>query len=169
MPTTTPNGIVLAHDDHDLQPEHLDFIDEVLADWDGSFLLKVFPLPDTCASLPSALYGPSVGDEPIKEDQVTYKKRNKRRGPSRLIDAPTRPARNIALIGMRVTSGELMLFTAYGTQAEHPSPREWWDIPQIDLTKLPPAEARALLFKWSSDGVAACHFWSQHALVKGAA
>jgi hypothetical protein len=169
MTTTTPNGIVLAHDDHDLQPEHLAFIDEALSDWDGSFMVQVLPLPDTCESLPSALYGPSVGDEPIDEDQVTYETRNTRRGPSRLINAPTRLARNLAVIGMRIESGALMLFTAYGTQADFASPREWWDLPPLDLTKLPPTEAKALLYQWYGNCAAAADFWSQHALVQGAA
>ena len=44
MATKTPNGIVIAHDDHDRQPEHLAVIDEALADWDGSFLRKVITL-----------------------------------------------------------------------------------------------------------------------------
>lgn len=150
MSTTTPNGIVIAHDDHDLQPEHLAFIDEALADWDGSFLRRVITLPDHIESIPSALYGPSVGDQPIYEYQVTYEKRNNRPGPSRLIDLPMRPARNVAVIGMRVHDGTLMLFTAYGTQADEPSPREWWDSSML------PKEA-----------IEAATFWSQHALVKG--
>tara|TARA_Y100001963_G_scaffold121433_1_gene170014 strand:- start:7698 stop:8204 length:507 start_codon:yes stop_codon:yes gene_type:complete len=167
MPTTTPNGIVIAHDDHGLNADHLSFIDTALADWDGSFLIQVLSLPDTCESLPSALYGPSVGDEPIDDDQVTYIKRAKRRGPSRLIDAPMRPARNMVVIGMRVEDGSLMLFTAYGTQSDTPSPREWWDLPPINLTAVPPAEASAIIDQWSSDARAASNFWSQHALAQG--
>ena len=150
MSTTTPDGIVIAHDDHGLQPEHLRFIDEALSDWDGSFLLTVLTLPGNCASLWCSLYGPSVGDEPVTEDQVTYEKRNNRPGPSRLIDAPVRMARNMVVCGMRVEDGTLMLFTAYGTQAEAPSPREWWD------SGMKPHEA-----------IEAATFWSQHALVKG--
>tara|TARA_Y100001963_G_C6703656_1_gene410790 strand:- start:36 stop:494 length:459 start_codon:yes stop_codon:yes gene_type:complete len=150
MPTITPNGIVLAHDDHDLQPAHLIFIDDALADWDGSFLLRVLELPVHCPNLLCSLYGPSVGDEPVTEDQVTYEKRNNRPGPSRLIDAPSRPARNMVVCGMRVEDGTLMLFTAYGTQATTPSPREWWD------SGMKPQEA-----------IEAATFWSQHALVKG--
>ena len=150
MSTTTPNGIVIAHDDHGLDATHLTFIDQALAEWDGSFLLKVLELPDECPSLPCSLYGPSVGDEPVTEDQVTYKKRNNRPGPSRLIDAPSRPARNMVVCGMRVEDGTLMLFTAYGTQADAPSPREWWD------SGMKPQEA-----------IEAATFWSQHALVKG--
>ena len=167
MPTTTPNGIILAHDDHDLQPEHLRFLDEALSDWDGSFMIRVLTLPPSYQSIPSALYGPSVGDQPIDEDQVTYEKRNTRRGPSRLIKAPTRLARNVAVIGMRIESGALMLFTAYGTQSDKASPREWWDLPPVDLTALPPTEAKAMLAQWFDGASAGCTFWSQHALAQG--
>ena len=150
MPTSTPNGIVIAHDDHDLQPSHLAFIDEALADWDGSFMLRVLTLPEDCPSLPSALYGPTAGDAPVTEDRVTYEKRNGRPGPSRLIAAPMRPARNMVVIGMRVEDGTLMLFTAYGTQSATPSPREWWD------AGMKPSEA-----------IEAAQFWSEHALATG--
>ena len=167
MPTETPNGIVIAHDDHGLNADHLSFIDSALEDWDGSFIIKVLPLPATCESLPSALYGPSVGDEPIDEDQVTYVKRANRRGPSRLIDAPTRLSRNMVVIGMRVEDGSLMLFTAYGTQSETASPREWWDLPPVNLTAVPPTEAKAMLEQWFDGAAAGCNFWSQHALVRG--
>ena len=146
----TPNGIVIAHDDHDLQPEHLAVIDEALADWDGSFLRKVITLPEGCPSIPSALYGPSAGDYTITESQVTYEVRNKRPGPSRLIDAPTRPARNIAVVGMQVEDGTMLLFTAYGTQADIVSPREWWD------PSMTPDEC-----------IEAAYWWKEHALAKG--
>ena len=146
----TPNGIVIAHDDHDLQPEHLAVIDEALADWDGSFMIRVLQLPESCPSLPSALYGPTAGDAPITEEQVTYEKRNDRPGPSRLIDAPMRPARNLVLIGMQVEDGTMLLFTAYGTQSDTPSPREWWD------ASMTPRAA-----------MEAAKFWNEHALAKG--
>jgi len=148
--TKTPNGITIAHDDHDLLPEHLAFIDRALEAWDGSFIIRVLPLPMTVKSLPSALYGPSAGDEPITEDQVTYKRRNNRPGPSRLIAAPMRPARNMVVIGGLDREGSLMLFTAYGTQSDTPSPREWWD------SSMKPLEA-----------IEAATFWSVHALVGG--
>jgi hypothetical protein len=164
MPTTTPNGIVIAHDDHDLQPEHLVFIDEALADWDGSFLIRVLPLPDSLASIPSALYGPTAGDDTIDESTVTYQKRNGRRGPSRLIDAPTRPARNLVVIGMQVESGTMMLFTAYGTQSDTASPREWWDLPPLDVANLTPYQALQVLTKWRQDAEHSALFWTSHAL-----
>ncbi len=150
MSTTTPNGIVIAHDDHGLDATQLNFIDEALADWDGSFILKVLTLPTRCLSLKCSLYGPCVGDPPITEDQVTYAKRNNRPGPSRLIAAPQRPARNMVVVGKRIDDGTLMLFTAYGTRATSPSPREWWD------SSMKPTEA-----------IEAAQFWSTHALATG--
>lgn len=167
MRTSTPNGIVIAHDDHDLQPEHLAFIDEALADWDGSFIIRVLPLPESVQSIPSALYGPTAGDGPVTEDRVTYEKRNNRRGPSRLIDASTRPARNMVVIGMRVKDGTLTLFTAYGTQSDTASPREWWDLPPVDLTKLTPHEATIVLASWYKDADKGAQFWTVHALTAG--
>ena len=121
MATFTLNGIKIAHDDHDLKPKHLAAIDQILSDWNGSFIKMCVPLPYDCPDLLSALHGPVAGDPPITDDQVTYEKRNNRHGPSRLIDAPMRPARNIVLIGMRDEGGTLLLFTAYGTQASEPS------------------------------------------------
>ena len=150
MGTSTPNGIVIAHDDHDLQPEHLRFLDEALSDWDGSFMKRVLTLPPSYQSIPSALYGPVVGDEPVTDDMVTYEVRNKRPGPSRLIDAPMRPARNLVVIGMQVEDGTMLLFTAYGTQSNEVSPREWWD------SGMKPHEA-----------IEAATFWSTHALATG--
>jgi hypothetical protein len=163
MGTTTPNGIVIAHDDHDLLPEHLAYIDICLEAWDGSFMLKVLPLPAHLKSVPSALYGPEAGDDPITEDQVLYKERNDRGGPSRVINAPMRDARNIAVIGMRVEDGTLLLFTAYGTQADIVSPKEWWDYPTPHLTLMTPED----LSRWCQQASESADFWSTHALATG--
>lgn len=145
-PTKTPAGIVVAHADHGLGAEHLAFIDEVLAEWDGSFRVFVVDLPDNCSDLTSALYGPAAGDDPIGEDQVTYERRGNRPGPSRLIDAPHRPVRRMILIA-GPGRDEPMIYTAYGGQSA--SPREWWD------SGMKPREA-----------IEAAQFWSEHALAK---
>tara|TARA_R100001443_G_scaffold25942_4_gene39065 strand:- start:16541 stop:17038 length:498 start_codon:yes stop_codon:yes gene_type:complete len=163
MGTSTPNGIVIAHDDHDLQSEHLTYIDTVLSDWDGSFIIKCLKLPDELPSIPSALYGPEAGDDPITNDQVFYLVRNNRRGPSRLINAPMRPARNLVVIGMQVEDGTMLLFTAYGTQASMASPKEWWDYPPPDLTGMCPRE----LSVWCQRTSESADFWSLHALATG--
>lgn len=143
---TTPNGIIIPHGDHGLTEEHLKVIDVELADWKGELMMKVITLPEGCPDVPSALYGPSVGDDPVTEDKVKYESRNGRPGKSRLIDLPHRPARNIAMLGARTELG-LMLFTAYGTQSDRLSEREWWDNSML------PHEA-----------LVAAKFWCDHAL-----
>lgn len=148
MSEYTKKGLIIAHDDHDLKPEHLEVLDEALAGWDGTFLRKVIPLPEGCPDIPSALYGPAVGDEPVTEDRVTYEVRGKRKGPSRLIKAPVRPARGIAVVGVQTPIGR-MLFTAYGTQSDEVSPREWWD-PSMS----------------PDDCIEAATWWKEHALAK---
>ena len=123
---TTPNFQTIAHDDHDLTPAHVALVmnaPEVGAYDDGAFVLTVVQLPDGVASLPCALYGPEAGDAPVLDHAVTLEARGDRRGPSRLIAEPHRPARNMVIIGIKGS----VCFTAYGTRASAPSPMEPWD------------------------------------------
>lgn len=143
-------NIIIAHADHGLTPDHVTFVEAAAQAQSGFFILNM-EMPDHLDDLPSALYGPSVGDEPITEDEVTYEKRNGRPGPSRLIDRPPRPARRMVIIGLDKGDEGIVIFTAYGTQSAEVAPREWWD------TSMKPHEAAE-----------AASFWSQHALAGGA-
>jgi len=143
---TTPDGHILAHDDHGLDSAHLRFIDTLLHGWDGSFQILVVEMPEECPDLLSALYGPAAGDEPIAEREVVYETRGNRRGPSRLVNRPHRPCRRMVLVA-GPGRDEPIIYTAYGTQAEEPSPREPWD--------------RSLS---EDDKIVASAFWAQHAL-----
>lgn len=149
-PVITPGGRLVFHADHDLCPEHFGVIDNWLgADWDGGFRIGVIDLPDNCSNLVSALYGPAAGDEPITESEVFYEIRNGRPGPSRMIDKPMRWCRRMVVVAGPAAGGKGAVYTAYGTQADAPSPREWWD------SSMKPHEA-----------LEAAGFWSQHALAK---
>lgn len=149
----TPNGIILGHADHGLGPKHLEFIDTLLEGWDGNFKMLHVDMPEECSDLLSALYGPEAGDEPVTEDEVLYKKRNGRPGPSRLVNRPPRPCRKMVIIagptGKMVDEvwipGEPLIYTAYGSPTV--APREWWD------AGMNPLEA-----------IVAATFWSKHAL-----
>ena len=145
MTTKTPNGLRIAHDDHGLSAEHLAVIDAAFEGETG-FVLKLVTLPEGVPDLSSALYGPTAGDAPLSEDMVFYEVRNDRPGPSRLVRNPHRPCRNMVVVGL---ADQGIVFTAYGTQADAPSPREWWD------TSMKPHEA-----------VEASKFWSAHALAE---
>ena len=143
----TPKGVPVFHADHGLDWGHFDYIDEVLGALSPGFFIAVFPLPDDCADLLSALYGPAAGDNPVPESEVSYQKRGDRPGPSRLVDRPHRPCRGMVICG--INGEDAKIFTAYGTQAKTPAPREWWD------SSMTPAEA-----------VEAARFWCDHALAR---
>jgi len=146
MTTRTPRGILLAHDDHGLGPEHLLLIDNQFSHWDGRFIVMCLEMPAGCPDLPSALYGPAAGDPPVQEDEVSYLKRNGRPGPSRMVGLQNRPAGNMIIVA-GPGRDEPVIYTAYGTQASSASPREPWDRSMNDEEK---AESEA--------------FWADHAL-----
>ena len=150
------NFQTLVHDDHGLQPEHADLIqasEEIASKNAGDFVIIVLPLPDGVESLPCALYGPAVGDDPVSGEQVTFEVRGGRDGPSRLVDKPCRPARNVVVIGIK--GG--VCFTAYGSRAEEPAPMEPWD-----------AERKHASGDISADELLKSRqFWAVHALAKG--
>jgi len=147
----------IAHDDHGLTPAHVELLQndpKIAALDDGAFVLIVLPLPDGVASLPCALYGPSVGDDPVRDSEVIFETRGDRAGPSRLIEKPHRPARNMVVCGMKGGA----CFTAYGTGATEPSPMEVWDVERKYDKKL---------FGVSKEDVQRSRdFWAVHALAK---
>ena len=137
----------IAHGDHPMSKAQLSWIQkhpEIAKMKEGAFICKVFKLPEVLGTIPSALYGPSVGDSVITEDDVVYMKRGDRDEPSRMVDMPCRPARNLCVIGL---VGQVA-FTMYGTQATEPAPREPYD------KSISSDEERAFATK----------FWSEHGL-----
>ena len=68
-----------------------------------------------------------------------------------MINKPLRPCRNMVIVGMKDVDDpdKTIVFTAYGTQASHPSPREWWD------SSMKPSEA-----------FESAEFWMTHALTE---
>ena len=137
----------VAHDDHGVSEEQVDFVmthPDLLERAEGSFILEVLAIPSDLGTAPSSLYGPAAGDASVGEDVVFYQYRGTRRGPSRLIESPDRPANNLVVVGIR--GG--VCFTMYGTQSVVPSPREPWDARDEDEFN------RSLLF------------WNQHALAE---
>ena len=150
MPTSsgvTPNGVLIHHADHGLNSDHLTFIDHIFTTLEPGFFVESYELPEGCSDLLCALYGPSVGDDPVSDEEVSYEVRGERPGPSRLVERNHRPCRRMVVCG--IAGDESVIFTAYGTQASEPTPREWWD------AGMKPHEA-----------VEAAKFWSTHALAR---
>jgi hypothetical protein len=142
------SGVIPAHADHGLSQDHIEHMRKVVSKQSKGFFIAITKLPEGCADLMSALYGPAAGDEPVGESDVTYEVRNKRPGPSRLVNRPERPCRRMVIVG--IAGDEPVVFTAYGTQADSPSPREWWD------SGMKPHET-----------LVAAAFWTMHALASG--
>ena len=111
------------------------------------FFIEQFMLPDALGTLPCGLYGPVMGDAPVTDSEVTMEVRGDRKGPSRVVNKPTRPGHVFTVIaGPDEFGHECVLYTVYeGPQA----PREPWD-PGMN------AEQKA-------ESVA---FWAQHALAR---
>ena len=149
---STPRAFTnLGHADHDMPQSVIDWAfthPDIMRIEPGQFVSVCLDLPVDLASVPSALYGPEAGDSPVADNEVTLEIRGNRKGPSRLIDKPHRPARRVAVIGIR--GG--WCFTMYGTQASEPSPREPWD---ASLKEAGEQELKA-----------SQEFWASHALAK---
>ena len=60
-----------SHLDHDLSLGHLEWLKAQFRDKNGFFIATV-DLPEAFSTLDCGLYGPSMGDDPIPEDQVQY-------------------------------------------------------------------------------------------------
>ncbi len=146
----TEAGLTLFHADHGIGVEHMDIIDKVFDESHEGFILKVVELPEGVPDLECGLWGPSCGDSPVPESAVTYRRRGSRRGVSRVLTAQsgrfTRPCRKMVVVGDRSIKA---VYTAYGTLAEKPTPREWWDTGLDSLAAVKES----------------IHFWEQHALV----
>ena len=136
----------VAHDDHPITDQQMKWIQthpDLLAEPNGTFLIKVLEMPEELGTIPSGLYGPAVGDGPIMEEDVVYEMRGDRKGSSRKVNMPNRPARNICVIGRK----GIVAFTIYGTQASEPSPKEPFDS-----------------FANEEEKQKSIDFWSKHAL-----
>ena len=136
----------VAHDDHPITDQQMEWIQthpDLLAEPNGTFLIKVLTMPEELGTIPSGLYGPAAGDGPIMEEDVVYEERGDRKGSSRKVNMPNRPARNICVIGRK----GIVAFTIYGTQSSEPSPKEPFDS-----------------FANEEERQKSIDFWSRHAL-----
>lgn len=132
-----------SHLDHGLTGAHLEFIKKKYSDRDG-FFIETLTLPEDLEPVESGLYGPLMGDEPIK-DGVIEQVRGDREYASKCIDLPVRKTRLLTIIAGPHEEHKCMLYTSYGGPA---APREPGD---------------PSLFK-AEEVKAAEEFWSEHAL-----
>lgn len=134
-----------SHVDHNVPVGTLQYALEHFAGED-KFFAKALHLPDGFPGVPSALYGPLAGDDPVQEADVYYAVRGTRKCASRLIGKPDRLVRTLVVIAGPAPDEEgLVLYTCYGGQL---APREPGDIS---------------IRTWE-EILASREFWAQHAL-----
>jgi hypothetical protein len=134
-----------SHVDHNVPAGTLQYALEHFAGED-KFFAKVLHLPDGFPGVPSALYGPLAGDEPVAEVDVYYIVRIGRRCSSRMVERGDRLVRTLVVIaGPAPGEDGLVLYTCYGGLV---APREPGD---------------TSIGTWE-EVLASREFWAQHAL-----
>lgn len=131
------------HLDHGLTMEQLRWVLETFGDR-SEFFIETVEMPENLGTLPCALYGPLMGDEPITDEQVHLRVRLGREWPSRMVERPVRGTRKVTIIAGPHAGLPCVLYTIYGGP---PAPRE---VDDPDLPEADREEAKA--------------FWSEHAL-----
>lgn len=134
-----------SHVDHGVPVGTLQYALEYFANRD-KFFAEVIHLPDGFPGVPSGLYGPLAGDDPVEERDVRYIVRLGRRCSSRMVARVDRLVRTLVVIAGPVQGVDgLVLYTCYGGQI---APREPGD---------------TSINTWE-EVLASREFWSQHAL-----
>lgn len=113
-----------SHLDHGLTDEQVKYL-LTLEVSDGGIVTKTIKLPEALGTVPCALYGPSMNDDPVLESDVTYAVRGERAGVSRLVDRPSRPTQFVTVIAGPHDGLHDVLHTAFGGP---PAPREPWEL-----------------------------------------
>lgn len=99
-----------SHLDHGIPKNLIDFILNKFKD-KSEFFIETFDVPTT---VPCGIYGPIMGDQPIKEEEVFYAKRGGRAYNSRLIDKPLRQVNKVTVIAGPEGDKPCVLYTAFG-------------------------------------------------------
>ena len=134
--------VTIHHADHGITPAQQAHINQQVESNEGFFIQQV-SIPADLGTVPCGLYGPVMGDEPVRDTAVTMETRGDRPYADRMIDQPMRQVDYVQVIGIK-DGDKLSLFTVYGgaLAPQHPE----------DPT--------------NKDVEASNKFWSEHALAK---
>ncbi len=132
-----------SHVDHGLTEDQLRYLLDRFADRDG-FFVETITLPRELGTVPCGLYGPTMGDPVIGEDEVSYARRGSRTWDSRLVDLPPRQQHEVTVIAGPHEDHACVLYTAFGGPV---APQEPGD-------------------PGCKDPAASTAFWREHALAK---
>lgn len=130
------------HTDH-VSPEILEWL--LFKFWDkDAFFIETIDLPEGLPTIDCGLHGPIMGDDPVPEEEVTYRARGGRSWVSRVVNRPTRPTRQITVIAGPYEGDPCVMYTAFGGPSTPKEPH--------DPTLEPSQQGNSLVF------------WSEHAL-----
>ena len=134
-----------SHLDHNLTTAQLAHVLATFRDRTG-FFIETVVLPADLGTVPCALYGPSLGDDPmlLAVAGVRTAPRPGRPWPSRLVNLPPRPSRLLTVIAGPAGEDACVLYTAYGGPLAPQEP----DDPNLDPRRIGPS----------------MDFWAVHAL-----
>lgn len=132
-----------SHLDHGLSEAQVEYLTSSFQERDA-FFIETVELPPHLGTVECGLYGPSMGDEPVSSDVVSFARRGERDYASRVVELPPRPTRLVTVVAGPWRDEPCVLYTAFGGPA---APKEASD------PSLQKEEAGASL-----------EFWRQHAL-----
>jgi hypothetical protein len=133
-----------SHTDH-VSPQVVQFVLSRFAHR-TEFFIETFDLPADLPEVECGLYGPTMGDPPLTEDEVEWRARPGRAYPSRLTNRPSRPTRTVTVIAGPHQGQPCVLYTVFGGPV---SPRE------IDDPTLRQEERDASIAFWRGHALAA--------------
>ena len=102
-----------SHVDHGLTVEQLDYVLEQDAP-DNRVTVQTVTLPQALGTVPCALLGPIMGDQPFAEAEVYYAKRGERKGLSRLVDCLPRLVTSLTFVTGPFEGEPCVLYTTFG-------------------------------------------------------
>jgi len=132
------------HADHGLSEAQTQYALDSVADIGEGFFIKQVEFPEELGPVPCALYGPAMGDEPVRDEAVMMLKRGDRPWADRMMVGKTRPVQYVQVIGQRKDSSFINVFTIYGGPLAPQNPE--------DPSCLDSEKAKA--------------WWAEHALVE---
>lgn len=102
-----------SHLDHGLTQSQIDFVANLFRDR-SEFFIETVELPEELGLVPCGLHGPTMGDPPVPEEEVSYVARGNRGGESRVCDRPTRLQNKVTVIAGPHGDEQCVLYTAFG-------------------------------------------------------
>lgn len=135
-----------SHVDHGLSNAQLQWVLRRVSKklTEPKFEIFSFPLPLHLGTVPCGLHGPTMGDDPVPESEVTYAVRGNRKGESRLVGREPRQVRIVTAIVGPHEEEPLVLYTAFGGP---PADREPFDLEE-----------------GTEEHAKSTAFWAEHAL-----